>query len=85
MHIATRTPITFCTPLACLPEAQGHGVGKLILEAFQDLSRAHPTSMGVALDTEIESNVKLYESVGYRIEHHLMLDHVPMWFMFRGN
>lgn len=78
-------PHHYLHAIGVLPEAQGQGVGKLLLEAFQALSIAHPISTGVGLDTEVDSNVKLYESVGYVVEHHLMLDDVPMWFMFRGD
>ena len=78
-------PHYFLHAIGVLPEAQGQGIGKLILNEFHELSRVHPISTGVALDTEIDSNVRLYESVGYVVEHHLMLDEVLMWFMFRAD
>lgn len=49
------------------PSAQGTGVGRALLEAVHDLSAADPTSTGVSLSTEVESNVGLYRHFGYEV------------------
>lgn len=47
--------------------AQGQGLGRIVLEAVHELSSSDPSSMGVTLTTEAESNVPLYEHFGYEL------------------
>jgi GNAT superfamily N-acetyltransferase len=47
--------------------AQGRGLGRIVLEAVHELSSSDPSSMGVTLTTEQESNVPLYEHFGYEL------------------
>lgn len=47
--------------------AQGQGVGRAVLAAVHDLSASRPSSTGVTLTTELESNVALYERFGYEV------------------
>lgn len=69
--------------LGVLPEAQGQGYGRALLDEVQAMSAAHPVSQGVALDTETTANVSLYEHCGYRVTAQSRLDDVPIWCMFR--
>ena len=47
--------------------ARGEGLGRTLLEAVHALSKATPSSTGVTLSTELESNVRLYEHFGYQV------------------
>ena len=67
------------------PRAQGAGHGRALLDAVQALSEAHPTSTGVALDTELATNVRVYERCGYHVHATARLDQVEIWCMFRPN
>lgn len=46
---------------------QGLGLGAQLLDHLHARSAADPTSAGVSLSTEVESNVSLYRRFGYRI------------------
>lgn len=46
---------------------QGRGLGAQLLDHLHALSAANPTSAGVSLSTEVESNVSLYRRFGYRV------------------
>ena len=67
------------------PDAQGAGYGRALLDATQRLSEAHPTSTGVALDTESATNVRIYERCGYHVHATARLEDVDIWCMFRPN
>jgi ribosomal protein S18 acetylase RimI-like enzyme len=47
--------------------ARGRGLGRMLLEAVHELSASDPSSSGVSLTTELESNVPLYRHFGYEI------------------
>jgi GNAT superfamily N-acetyltransferase len=47
-------------------DEQGRGLGRLLLERIHELSRTAAESHGVTLNTEVETNVPLYEHFGYR-------------------
>ena len=52
--------------LGILPSHQGRRYARPLLEAAINLTRADPTSQGLTLTTELETNVRLYEHVGFR-------------------
>ena len=47
------------------PDAQGRGVGRLLLSAIHEVSSADGISVGVALDTENPDSRRIYEVNGY--------------------
>jgi GNAT superfamily N-acetyltransferase len=76
-------PHYYLTCIGVLPEAQGQGLGRVLLENVYSLSTAHPTSTGVGLDTETPGNVRLYEHCGYHVNGESELGGVNIWYMFR--
>jgi ribosomal protein S18 acetylase RimI-like enzyme len=82
---AVGEPHFYLVAIGVRPEAQGKGYGKILLDETQRLSQSHPTSTGVALDTETESNVALYQHCGYEVTAQSNLDEIPIWFLFRRN
>ncbi len=67
------------------PDGQGKGYGRRLLDTVQELSESHPTSTGVALDTETPLNVQIYQRCGYQLLEELPLDAVKIYTMFRPN
>jgi ribosomal protein S18 acetylase RimI-like enzyme len=53
--------------LAVLPEHQGRGLARALLERVQAMSRERADSHGVTLSTESERNVALYQHLGYGV------------------
>ena len=53
--------------LAVMPDRQGRGLSRALLERVQAMSRERADSRGVTLSTESERNVALYRHLGYRI------------------
>ncbi len=67
------------------PEAQGKGHARALLDRVRALSEAHATSIGVGLDTENPTNVKIYERFGYHVVAETSIDGLDVWCMFRPN
>jgi GNAT superfamily N-acetyltransferase len=60
------------------------GLGRELLTAVHDLSRADPLSCGVTLSTETERNVPLYDHFGYRLMGYARVsDDLETWAFFR--
>lgn len=78
-------PHLYLGVLGVHPDAQGQGHGRALLDAVHTLAEAHPTATGVALDTELLTNVRLYEHAGYHVTGHARLDDLDIWSMFRPN
>jgi ribosomal protein S18 acetylase RimI-like enzyme len=68
-------------PVGVSPDAQGTGIGTLMVEVFC----AHVDSLAVAavLATDNENNVRLYEKSGFVTQIVGSVIGVPMWFMLR--
>lgn len=70
--------------LGVRPSAQGTGLARRILDAVHTLSADSSWSEGVALTTEVESNVPLYEHFGYRVVGRARVgDAFTSWGMYR--
>jgi GNAT superfamily N-acetyltransferase len=53
--------------LAVVPDRQGRGLARALLERVHAMSRERADSRGVTLSTESERNVALYRHLGYRV------------------
>lgn len=63
---------------------QGTGLGGRLLAAVHEHAEQDHRSAGVSLTTERESNVRLYEHVGYRVAGQVRVsDALTTWVMFR--
>ncbi|HEX7120964.1 MAG TPA: GNAT family N-acetyltransferase [Gemmatimonadaceae bacterium] len=63
---------------------QGTGLGRLLLDALHAHAEKDPRSAGVSLTTERESNVRLYQHVGYRVAGQVPVSEaLTTWIMFR--
>jgi GNAT superfamily N-acetyltransferase len=60
-------PYIHVNMLAVVPGSQGRGLGRVLLERVQAMSRERADSRGVTLSTERERNVALYRHLGYRV------------------
>ena len=79
-----KQPHFYLDILAVMPESQGQGVGKALLEAVHKMSESSPQSSGVALDTENERNLDFYRRFGYSVSTITNLDRLKIWSMFRS-
>jgi GNAT superfamily N-acetyltransferase len=78
-------PHFYLFALGVEPAAQGKGVGKALLADLH--ARADADGMPCYLETERQSNVRLYEGVGYRVvtdENVPGFDELRMWTMQRS-
>ena len=60
-------PHFFLRMVGVLPGAQGRGFARMLLDWLYEVSAYHPTSMGVALNTDTNVNVAIYEHFGYEV------------------
>lgn len=64
------------------PERQGQGFGKQLMMHIMQQVKQHPTSAGLALDTENADNVRLYQHLGFELKHQTRLNELPLYCMF---
>jgi ribosomal protein S18 acetylase RimI-like enzyme len=63
---------------------RGRGLGAALVRAVVERSRAHPTSRGVSLSTETESNVGFYRALGFEVRGAIEVEpDVRSWVMVR--
>jgi ribosomal protein S18 acetylase RimI-like enzyme len=64
----------------------GRGLGGQLMDAVHELASADAASYGVSLNTESESNVALYEHLGYQLQGRARVsDDLQTWAFFRPN
>lgn len=64
--------------------AQGQGLGRVVLDAVHELSASEEASTGVTLNTELQSNLPLYERFGYEVIGSASVESTfTTWTMFR--
>ncbi|MFC8684804.1 GNAT family N-acetyltransferase [Brevibacillus porteri] len=67
--------------IGVIPEAQGKGVGRALMQhLFRTIEDDH-ASQGIALDTEKEENVGLYRKLGFTLREQTKIDDVPVYCM----
>lgn len=67
--------------IGVIPEAQGKGVGRALMQhLFRTIEDDH-ASHGIALDTEKEENVGLYRKLGFTLREQTKIDDVPVYCM----
>jgi ribosomal protein S18 acetylase RimI-like enzyme len=79
---APQTPHGYLVMVGVLPQAQGRGFGRQLVEDAIGRTRTDPRATGIALDTENEANVRLYERWGFRRRASLDLGGVHAHCMF---
>jgi ribosomal protein S18 acetylase RimI-like enzyme len=85
-HTRNHVPTESHFYLNCIgvnPIYKDQGLARPLLEAVHALAENHPTAIGVALSTENEKNVPLYEHFGYEVTAHSHIDKLQIWSMFR--
>lgn len=68
-------------PIAVLPEFQGRGIGKLMMQHFCEL--ADEARISAYLATDRHENVGFYEMSGFSVTEQAIILGVPNWFMTR--
>ena len=82
-HAAPRAPHHYLTMIGVRETHQRQGMASALLAAVVDAADADPASTGVALDTENEENVALYEHKGFAMTSRQVVDGMPVYCMFR--
>ncbi|WP_238010107.1 GNAT family N-acetyltransferase [Dactylosporangium sp. AC04546] len=67
--------------LATHPTSRGQRLGRAVMAA--GLSRADADGVPSYLETSNPANVEVYRSVGFEVQHHLLVDALPVWIMSR--
>ena len=63
---------------------QGKGLARQLINAVEALASEHPSSVGVSLDTEVESNVNFYLHLGYELLGQTNVDkNLKTWGFFK--
>jgi GNAT superfamily N-acetyltransferase len=64
---------------------QGKGLARQLITAVEELVSDHPTSLGVSLNTEVESNVNFYLHLGYKLVGQTNVDkNIQTWEFFNS-
>lgn len=80
---APQGPHHYLGVLGVAPEAQGQGIGRLLLSEVAALVDGEPNSEGVWLDTENPRNVAFYEGRGFTVAAVRPLGPISIWGMWR--
>jgi GNAT superfamily N-acetyltransferase len=67
------------------PSFQGQGYARTLLEVLHARSAAHPTSVGVYLETANPSNLAFYQYFGYHLRTKVNINEVENFILFRSN
>jgi ribosomal protein S18 acetylase RimI-like enzyme len=78
-------PLFYVSAIGVRPESHRRGYGRRLLNEVHTRAAAHPTAIGVGLDTENPANVRLYQGLGYEVVATDRLDDLELWCMFRPN
>lgn len=82
--LAAAEPNIHVNMLGVPPRFHGRGLGRVLLERVQAMSREHPVSRGISLTTESAANVPFYEHLGYRrVGHGRIGPELESWGFFR--
>lgn len=64
---------------------KGKGLARKLIDAVEELIREHPDSEGLSLNTETESNIKLYLHLGFSLIGHTKVDkNLETWAFFKS-
>jgi ribosomal protein S18 acetylase RimI-like enzyme len=81
----SREPHYYINELAVLPEYQGRGIGKMLLNYIENLSFNDKKSAGTALDTSNPDNVAFYQHLGYKVVGEFRFHGLKGFSMYKNN
>jgi ribosomal protein S18 acetylase RimI-like enzyme len=76
-------PHFYVLGLGVLPEFQGKGYGRVLMERLHQEADAHAEAVGVGLDTDTDENVSFYRHLGYEVTGTVDIGGFDMYCMFR--
>ncbi|WP_338326007.1 GNAT family N-acetyltransferase [Sporolactobacillus shoreae] len=66
-----RSDAVYFYRLSVIPEKQGHGIAKIILNNLEEFARENGKNKAVCrVRKNVERNIKLYQSIGFHIFDH---------------
>ena len=67
------------------PAFKGQGMARQLINAVEELVSLHPSSSGVSLNTEVESNINFYLHLGYKMIGQTNVDkNIMTWGFFKS-
>ncbi|MBS1708323.1 MAG: GNAT family N-acetyltransferase [Armatimonadetes bacterium] len=72
-------PNLYVSMIGVEPGWQGKGVGRSLIEAAATAARSIPGCKGLCLDTESQSNVDLYQKLGFGVVGHAQVEDIDVW------
>jgi len=78
-------PHAYLAAIGVRPEAQGRGLGAVLLTACIELAEADPVAQGTALDTGSEQSQAYYERFGFRLHAIGQMESQKMRILYRPN
>lgn len=76
-------PHSYVLGLGVLPEFQGKGHGRALMERLHQEADSHAGAAGVGLDTDTAQNVSFYRHLGYEVTGTVDIGGFEMYCMFR--
>jgi len=80
---APRQAHYYLQDIGVLPEYRSQGHARRLLGRVLQIAQQDPAARGVALDTQLQSNLAIYRRFGFRVTAKTWLERVPVWFMAR--
>jgi len=74
-------PTYFVGMLGVVPQRQGYGYGRALLEQVARLAMERPDAGGVTLSTEDPANLPFYKHLGYQILGSTDLGEITTWLL----
>jgi ribosomal protein S18 acetylase RimI-like enzyme len=77
-----RCPHHYLGMIGVRPEYHRRGYGRRLVQEIQQRAKADPSSEGLCLNTETESNLPFYRSLGFRLIAEADFAHLHTWCFF---
>lgn len=81
---APKQPHHYLSMIGILSTEQGKGLGRKLMQHAIKSSNQDPTSTGIALDTENQSNTAIYEKWKFHLTQQLKVNQMTVYCMFRS-
>lgn len=78
--LLTKEPHHHLNMIGVSPSYKGRGLARQLITSVEELMSSHPSSTGVSLNTELESNINFYLHLGYKMIGHDIVDkNIATW------
>jgi len=71
--------------IGVLPDHQGKGYAKFLIERLIEMSESDPNSNGISLSTEKKENIPIYKHFGFNVMGDSDIEELHTWCMYRAD